>query len=290
MANDSVAGRMSSQIVGLIHPGEMGAAVGGCAVSRGARVLWVAAGRSSDSAQRAKTAGLTSAESLEALVRTSDTILSVCPPHAAVDVAKSVAQIGFRGVYLDANAIAPDTTREVGRIVTAAGARFVDGGIIGPPPSIPGRTRLYLSGDESAHIAQLFEGTLCDTILLGPVIGAASAVKACYAAWTKGTQALLADVHALAEHEGVSEALYAEWRKSQPALEKTNEQMANNTRKAWRWIGEMEELALGFRNAGLPDGFHLASAEIYRRLADFKGGTTPPAISAIAAAVRKNKS
>ncbi|HEY4850806.1 MAG TPA: NAD(P)-binding domain-containing protein, partial [Streptosporangiaceae bacterium] len=128
---------MSQTLIGVLHPGEMGAAVGGCLVAAGHPVLWASAGRSSGTGARAEAAGLRDAGTIAALSRQADIILSICPPAAALDVARSVAEpadSGFRGVFVDANAISPGTAREVCAIVQAAGASYVDGGIIGPPP------------------------------------------------------------------------------------------------------------------------------------------------------------
>lgn len=277
----------ADRVVGILHPGDMGAAVGACVVAGGAKALWVSANRSPATIARAEAAGLMACETLAKLAAACDTILSVCPPHAALEVASAVAALEFKGLYLDANAIAPRTTREVGRIVTAAGADFVDGGIIGPPPADPDRTRLFLCGADAARIAELFAGTVLATPILDGAIGAASAIKACYAAWTKGTTALLADIHALAEHEGVAPALIAEWARTQPGLAAQSEKIRADTRKAWRWIGEMEEIAASFAAAGLPDGFHRAAAEIYSRLATFKDAKSPPPLADVTAAVRR---
>jgi 3-hydroxyisobutyrate dehydrogenase-like beta-hydroxyacid dehydrogenase len=122
-------------VVGLLHPGEMGAAVGQCLTARGHQVLWAADGRSADTAARAAAAGLTDVGSVAALAGQAEVIISVCPPHAAVDVAWAVH--GFGGLYVDANAISPGTAREVARLITESGGRYVDGGIIGPPPAEP---------------------------------------------------------------------------------------------------------------------------------------------------------
>jgi len=144
--------------IGILHPGEMGSAVGAAARAGGARVLWASAGRGGVTRERAAAAGLEDAGTLAGLVAASDVILSVCPPAAARDVARAVAVHRFAGLYVDANAIAPATTREVGALVEKAGARFVDGGIIGPPPVTRGTARLYLAGDGAARVAALFAG------------------------------------------------------------------------------------------------------------------------------------
>jgi 3-hydroxyisobutyrate dehydrogenase-like beta-hydroxyacid dehydrogenase len=240
----------------------MGAAMGAILRARGETVLWASAGRSAATVRRAEEAGLEDVGTVEELGRRSALILSVCPPHAAVEVARTLP--GFAGIYVDANAISPATARAIAEPVP----RFVDGGIVGPPPGEAGQTRLYLSGAEAHLVAELFAATIVDTVLVSREAGAASAVKMAFAAWTKGTAALLLAVRALARAEGVEEQLVDEWRTSLPHLPGQSAAAARSALgKGWRWVGEMDEIAETFAAAGLPDGFHRAAAEIYRRSA-----------------------
>lgn len=254
--------------VGLLHPGEMGAAVGGCLVTAGHTVLWDPAGRSRATTGRALAAELTGT-SLDSVVSRSSVIFSVCPPHAALDVARQVAAAGFGGVYVDANAISVATAARVATVVTAAGAVYVDGGIIGPPPENTGRTRLYLCGERAAEVRALFARSALEARIAEGAHGepyAASAVKMAYAAWTKGTGALLLACRALARAEGVERTLLEEWSLSQPALRTQSERSADAAAaKGWRWVAEMEEIAASMAAAGLPPEFHQAAAEIFDR-------------------------
>lgn len=279
---------MAEVTVGLLHPGEMGSVVGECARAGGARVLWVSEGRSAESRGRAEGAGLEDARTLAVLVSQSDVILSVCPPHAAVDVARAVAACRFSGVYVDANAVSPATAREIGEIVARSGATFVDGGIVGSPPRTRGSTRLYLSGSSAATVASLFERSPLEAIVLEGPAGAASALKMAYASYTKGVSALLMAIRTLAISEGVDDALLAEWKRSHPELPARSESaVRGSARKAWRFAGEMEEIAATFAGAGLPDGFHRAAAEIYARLAGYKDAPDAPSVAEVADALRK---
>jgi len=266
--------------VGILHPGQMGATVGASAHAGGSRVLWCSTNRSDATRARAEAAGLVEVDSLEELTGGVDVLISVCPPDAAVAVAREVGGLGFDGVYVDANAVAPTTARTVSGLVERGGARFVDGGLIGPPARTMGTTRLYLSGPESRTVADLFSGSLLEAVVMRPDQGSASALKMCYAAWTKGSAALLIAVRALADAEGVDASLMAEWALSQPDLEARSGRVTrSNAPKAWRFAGEMNEIARTFGDTGLPDGFHLASAEVYRRLAGFKDRDPPPELS-----------
>ena len=270
--------------IGLLHPGAMGASVGAAARAGGARVLWASDGRGAETRARAQEADLTDAGTVRAVADGSAILLSVCPPSAALDVARAVAALDFRGTFVDGNAVAPATARAIGEVVTRAGARYVDGGNIGPPARRPGTTRLYLAGPDAGTVAAIFEGTALEAIVLDGPPGAASALKMAYAAWTKGTAALLAAIRALAVAEGVDAALLQEWKRSLPDLPARAEtSIATSAPKAWRFVGEMEEIAATFAAAGLPGGFHQAAADVYERMTRYKDTTTPPSAEEVAA-------
>jgi 3-hydroxyisobutyrate dehydrogenase-like beta-hydroxyacid dehydrogenase len=232
----------------VLHPGEMGAAV---AEALGRPVSWVPEQRSPATRRRAEQAGLTEIGD----ARAADVILSICPPDKAVEVAASVA--GFTGLYVDANAISPARSEEVRSRLP--GARFVDGGIIGPPPRTPGTTRLYLSGEHAPEIAALFTGTRLEP----RIVGDASALKMVYAAWTKGSQALLLATRAAARGLGVEAELLAEWDEL-GVSERADAAERARQAKGWRWTGEMEEIADTFQAAGQPEGFHRAAAQVFK--------------------------
>jgi 3-hydroxyisobutyrate dehydrogenase-like beta-hydroxyacid dehydrogenase len=180
----------AAMTTGFLHPGAMGSSL---AQTCSGRRIWVSTDRSPETRARAERAGIDDVGSLESLVAEADTIVSICPPDQAPAVARSVAEHGFDGVYVDANAISPATARAVG----ASFGRFVDGGVIGPPVDRAGTTRLYLSGAEASRVAARWEHSALDVRIIDGGPGAASALKMCYAAWTKGTAALLLAVNAL---------------------------------------------------------------------------------------------
>lgn len=250
-------------VVGLLHPGEMGAAIGGALRARGETVLWASTGRSDATAERAEQAGFEDVGEIAEVCRRSEILLSICPPHAAVEVARAAE--GLAGIYVDANAISPQTARAIADIQS----RFVDGGIVGSPPHEPGLTRLYLSGGEADAVAALFADTNMDARVLSGEPGAASAMKAAYAGWTKGSAALLLTMRELARAEGVEAALLDEWRLSLPELEERSAAAARSAdRKGWRWVGEMHEIAQSMAAHDLPTGFHDAAAEVFRRTSE----------------------
>src|SRR5918996_1119733 len=268
---------MSSKTVALLHPGNMGVTIGAAAATSGARVIWASNERSEKTRERVRRAGLVDVENLSAAVQASDVVLSVCPPHAALELACRVAEHNFTGIYVDANAVSRATAEHIGEIVTKAGASFVDGGIIGAPVKQAGTTRLYLSGIHAPEVAELFSASMLDARAIGEEPGAASALKIVYAAWTKCSDGLILAIRALAAEEGVDQALLEEWKISQPDLERRSIRAAAvATPKAWRYVGEMREIAATFEAVGLPSGFHSTAADLYERLTAFKDRTDPP--------------
>jgi len=235
----------------------MGSAVGAALQANGHDVLWASSGRSDDTARRAAEAGLRDVASVEALLAEAELVLSIVPPHAASATASLAA--GFDGVYVDANAISPATAQGL------APSRLVDGGIVGPPPHRPGTTRLYLSGPGADAVAALFAGSPLDARIIAGGVGAASALKMTYAAWSKGTAAMILAIRDVARVNGVEGPLLAEWGESVPELlERLPQAERSADEKGWRWIGEMEEIADTFAAAGQPEGFHRAAAQVYR--------------------------
>ncbi len=253
--------------IGVVHPGQMGASVGAAAAACGHEVYWASAGRSAASRARAAAAGLADAGSLAELAGRVEVLLSIVPPDAAGAVAAEVAAHRFGGIYVDANAVAPATARRIGAVVTGAGASFVDGGIIGGPVGSPGGTRLYLAGGPLRTVAAGFDGSGLEVLELAGPAGAASALKAAYAGWTKGSAALLLAMRALARAEAVEPALLAEWARSGPDLAARSDRAARGANsKGWRWAGEMDEIAAALAARDLPAGFHAAAADVYRRV------------------------
>ena len=255
---------MTIATVGLLHPGAMGAAVGKLLTQGGRTVLWASEGRSAESGARAREAGVQDAGTVAAVARRSDLVLAICPPHGALGVARAIGP--FSGLYVDANAVSPATAAEIREIVEGAGARYVDGGIIGPPPDGSNASRLYLSGAEATTVAELFAGGPLEALVLDGEPTAASALKMAYAGWTKGTAALLLTMREAARAYGVEEALVREWEHSIPSLPERSAQAGRQAdAKGWRWVAEMREIAATLGAADLPTGFHEAAAEVFER-------------------------
>jgi len=264
--------------IGLIHPGLMGVSIGAAAQSHSdVEVIWASEGRSRETRERAAKQGFTDVGNLAELVLLSDLIVSVCPPHAAEHVAEQVAQFKFSGLYVDANAISPQRSVDIESILSEQGVQYVDGGIIGPPAWSPGTTWLHLSGSQAQNVEEFLSHGDLQCNVLGEKIGQASSLKMCYAAFTKGSTALLCAILGTAEKLEVRDALIEQWSASGNGLDqRAPRDVCNVTQKAWRFVGEMEEISETFRQAGLPGGFHEAAAEIYRRMSEFKGQKALP--------------
>jgi 3-hydroxyisobutyrate dehydrogenase-like beta-hydroxyacid dehydrogenase len=277
---------MTQRTVGILHPGQMGVSIAASAMNSGQDVLWCSEGRSEDTRARAVKHGLREVGTLKEFSSACDAVISVCPPDAAETVAQSVLESGFRGLYMDANAISPQRAVRIAKMVQGTGATFVDGSIIGPPAWKPNTTWLYLSGADAVTAARLFDGGPVMAVVMGDEAGQASALKMCYSANTKGTTALLTAVLGAAEALGVRGVLEEQWRKEGSGLDEKAPRGARNvTAKAWRFAGEMDEISDTFSGVGLPGGFHAAAADIYRRLAGFKDAEEIPPLDEVLVAL-----
>jgi L-threonate 2-dehydrogenase len=259
--------------IGLIGTGEMGSGIGGMLVAHGVEVRTSLHGRSAASSERIRRAGVTVVDGLDVIARTCPVVLSIVPPDRAIEVAEEFAA-AYRGgtertLYVDCNAIAPVTARTIDAAITAAGARFLDAGIIGSAPreGYDG-PKVYASGPDVAEFARLTAYGLAVRPLEGP-IGVASALKMCYGGITKGVTGVGTAMRACAEHNGVADALKAEFAESQPALNAWFErQIPTMYPKAYRWVAEMREIAtFAEAEAGVPtmyEGF----AGLYAAIAE----------------------
>jgi 3-hydroxyisobutyrate dehydrogenase-like beta-hydroxyacid dehydrogenase len=264
--------------IGFLHPGNMGVSLAAAVIQNAYTACWVPEGRSRETLERAEKYGLTPLDSLEEMCNTCGCIISVCPPHAALDTAAEVAALSYQGNYADVNAISPDHALEIAALFDGSGADFIDGGIIGGPAWTKGGTWLYLSGNSADRVADYFADTSLLTDVIGREAGKASALKMCYAANTKGTLALLCAVNAAADRLGVLQELRTQWeREASDKAEKISDSIRTVTAKAWRFEGEMLEIAETLEKADIPGGFHRAAAIIYQRISAFKDALgTPP--------------
>jgi 3-hydroxyisobutyrate dehydrogenase-like beta-hydroxyacid dehydrogenase len=273
---------MAKRKLGILHPGQMGISIAASALNSGCEVYWASEDRSRETHQRASRFKLHDVRTLAEMCDTCSALVSVCPPHAAEDVAQQVAAQAFTGLYVDANAVSPQRVIRIGTIVGAAGATFVDGGIIGGPAWEPGCTWLYLSGSHALAIADCFSAGPLQTDVIGETIGRASALKMCYAAYTKGTTALLAAIMAAAESLGVRQNLEQQWDRNWAGFAAgTTKRVRRVTAKAWRFSGEMDEIASTLEAEGLPGGFHQAAGILYQRLAHYKDAAAVPTLEEV---------
>ena len=257
--------------LGILHPGTMGSALGACAARGGAKVIWASRGRSAASAARARRAGAVDVGILDALCSQSDVVMAICPPAAAETVARGVAATGFSGTYVDANAISPQRAHAIAHLFDATGADVVDAAVLGPPPWEPGTTRLYLAGQRAGDIGAVFAEGPVDPVVLREPFGSASAVKMAYSSAKKAALALTALSMAMAAHYNVGHLVTAEWERDEPGdTHIASRRIGIAAPKAWRWVGEMQEIGDSALGAGLPDGFHRAAAEVFNRWHDHR--------------------
>jgi 3-hydroxyisobutyrate dehydrogenase-like beta-hydroxyacid dehydrogenase len=251
----------------------MGSGVGMVLHQHGLRVLTCLTGRGAASRERATEAGFEDMPDLDALVLESDVLLSIVPPSVAGaladQVAAAVRATNADLLYADCNAVAPGTVRGISQSILDAGARFADAGIIGGPPN-RSKNRIYTSGPGARELDGLREYGLEIRVLEGGV-GQASGIKCCYAAMTKGVQALGAELLVAAQLLGV-EATLRDEQNLGPELAAVRRfverALPSMPPKAYRWIGEMEEISRCFEELGLPGRLMLGAADVYTNFRD----------------------
>jgi len=256
--------------IGLLHPGRMGAAVGAQLAASGHRVVWCSDGRSEATRLRADGAGLEDVGDLDSLLTTADTVLVICPSAAASAIAADVSGRGYDGVYVDANAISPQRMLDIAATATAAGATVVDGSIFGAPPNDQRSVRLYLAGDNAMQVAALFGNSQVAPIVLDQPLGSASALKMAFASFQRGSRALAALAHAMADEHGLSDLLVAEAQRMDSAILADRDYLPSVAARAWRWEPELGEVAATQRASDLPDGLAVATGALFGQLAPLK--------------------
>ncbi len=271
----------ASVTIGLLHPGRMGAAIAAQLTVSGHTVLWCPDGRSTATRRRAEDTGLRPAP-LGELVTNSQIVLSICPPAVAEEIANMVAGLGYRGVYVEANAISPARMHRITTLFADAGSTVIDGCVFGSPPAGQSRVRLYLAGvlTASRQVADLFTGSFVEPVILGEHPGQASALKMTFACFQRTSRAAAALAHALADDHGITQALLAEAERMPRDILANPDYLPSVAARAWRWGPEMHEVADTLRAQHLPPDLALATAEILRRWA---AATTdqPPDLASI---------
>jgi 3-hydroxyisobutyrate dehydrogenase-like beta-hydroxyacid dehydrogenase len=274
---------MDIRVVGILSPGDMGHAIGRVLVDHGLKVITCLEGRSERTCQLAEKAGIESVPDYRQLVCDADIILSVLVPaqakNAAMLVAKALEDTGERIIYIDCNAIAPATVKEIGEIIVNVGSKFVDAGIIGGPPNPKSFTRFYASGADAGEFKELTKFGL-DIRVIGKEIGRASGLKMVYAASTKGNSALSIELLVAAWRMGLYEPLTEEFKLSQAdRYASLSHGLQTVPSKSKRWVGEMEEIAKTFSSLGLTPKILEGAADIFRFVSENPvAGETPETI------------
>ena len=266
--------------IGLMSPGDMGQAVAARLKDLGFEVCTALAGRSERTRRLTAEAKLADCGDLRALLESTDLVLSILDPGAAMGLAQAAAaimpSIKAPPLYPDCNALSPQTKKEMQSLLEAAGARFLDAGIIGPPPRGAGRIRFYVSGAGAADLAVLQHEAITVRVV-SERVGDAAAVKMCYGGVTKGAVALLTELLVAARRLGVEEVLDEELRGSQAGLrEWILKNLPSMPPKAYRWVPETREIAATFGSAGLTPLMMRGAAETYAAIAATAAGKESP--------------
>ena len=271
---------MKIERIGFMTPGDMGQGVALQLKNKGFTVCTALEKRSERSRKMAAEIGLTDLGSIARLTAESDLIMSVMNPGAALDFAREAAAAirtqSKKPTYVDCNAVAPDTMREIDELMKSAGARCLDGGIIGPPPRGKAKTSLYVSGPGSSDLAQIGNEQLRVTVM-SEKLGDASAIKACYSGFNKGTQGLLLQTLVAAQRLGVYEALEKQLLSSKGDMYNwLLETLPQMPPKAYRWVPEMHQLAKTFEGVGMTPRIFQGEADMFEMIAATALGKETP--------------
>ena len=262
--------------VAIIAPGNMGAGIGQRLTEHKVSVLTTLSGRSAASAARARSAAMAAVE--ERQLMEADFLLSIVPPGEALALARRLAPLlaaaNTKPIYVECNAVNPQTMNHIAKEIAASGASFIGAGIIGPPPKPESsNTKIYAAGPHAKELAKLNDYGLIVRVLEGPLT-AAAALKMSYAGITKGFTALGAAMMLAAAREGSAEALHAELAESQQALLGwLTRQTPSMYGKAYRWVAELDEIAAFVGKDYDESAMLAAAARLYERIAaDVEGG------------------
>lgn len=262
---------MVVKTVGVMSPGDMGSGVGGILVRSGLRVITSLKGRSEASSTRAAEEGIVDVGSLDDVVASSDLMLSILVPSEALvfaaSAAESIVRTNSHVAFADCNAVSPATGVKIGKIITAAGGMFIDAGIIGGSPRTGAIPRFYASGEHAGILAEL-DGKGISVPVMRGAVGRASGLKMLYAALTKGTAALHASTLMAAKSLGLFDDLIHELEQSQSGTLTAMGRVNSISAQAFRWIGEMEEIASTFEDAGVTPNIHAGAAETFQKISD----------------------
>ena len=262
---------MVVKTVGIMSPGDMGSGVGGILVRSGLRVITSLKGRSEASSTRAAEQGIVDVGSLDDVVASSDLMLSILVPSEALafaaSAAESIVRTNSHVAFADCNAVSPATGVKIGKIITTVGGMFIDAGIIGGSPRTGAIPRFYASGEHAGILAEL-DGKGISVPVMRGTVGRASGLKMLYAALTKGTAALHASTLMAAKSLGLFNDLIHELEQSQSGTLTAMGRVNSISAQAFRWIGEMEEIASTFEDAGVTPSIHSGAAETFQKISD----------------------
>jgi len=261
-------------IIGLIGLGEMGSEIGRYLVMNDLEVISVYEGRSEISKKRATKYKIRDAGSIEQFCKISDLVISIIPPDKAVETANLYTSFKNKDgqIYCDLNAISTITAKKIKLLLDEKKIDYVDGAIMGGPPTENYSPRIYLSGKLSEKL-NFLNGKGIELMVLKGSDFKASATKMVYASITKGSKALVAGALIAAKKNNVYDELMEELKYSEEYFSLVaKNQIPSIKHKAYRWVGEMNEISLTYKESGLTGGFHSEAENVYELIKNLPEG------------------
>ena len=261
-------------IIGLIGLGEMGSEIGRYLVMNDLEVISVYEERSEISKKRASKYKIRDAGSIEQFCKISDLVISIIPPDKAVETANLYTSYKNKDgqIYCDLNAISTITAKKIKLLLDEKKIDYVDGAIMGGPPTENYSPRIYLSGKLSEKF-NFLNGKGIELMVLKGSDFKASATKMVYASITKGSKALVAGALIAAKKNNVYDELMEELKYSEEYFSLVaKNQIPSIKHKAYRWVGEMNEISLTYKESGLTGGFHSEAENVYELIKNLPEG------------------
>lgn len=271
---------MPSTTIAVLSIGQMGLGISSLLIAHSYRVITNVSDRSAATQDRAKFANIECVSSDEEVVAQADVVLSIVPPRDAVATAERIVAASKKSTsgkelwYFDLNAVSPSTARSIEQLLKpCANTKFVDGGIIGGPPSLSSSTNSWTKPGIPISSPHVYPDETFSSVLnmrnVGTEIGKASGLKCCFAALSKGFTALALQSFSTASSLGVYDELQDYLADNNASAgERARKSVVGCVPKAYRWVEEMNQIGECFAAEG---GWE-ERAKVFREIAGVYSG------------------
>jgi len=221
---------------------------------------------------QAAQAGVIHCDSMASMCLQGDLVISAVTASNTLAVAQEAARhIRPGSVFLDLNSASPGTKQQAATLIEAAGASYVEAGVMTSVPPYGIRVPMLLGGPRAAELAGLLQGWGMDAQPVSEQLGVASAIKMCRSVMIKGLEALVIESYATARRYGVEDQVLPTLAETFPSIDWEKQGAYFFMRVAQhgqRRAEEMREAARTVREAGFEPLMASAIADKQQWMAD----------------------